>query len=121
MRISANTQRRRLKIGLPHNSTHDPGREVVQDAVQKNYDFSPKVKHWLEEGQTLRALLRLKLGKEGNIANVKRTAKICGITHPLSYTRQEIWTMYNDCQKKMCRDAGRFDVVAEASFFGKTA
>ena len=48
----------------------------------------------------LRALIRLELGKEGIIANVKRTAKRFGITHPLSYTRQELWTMYNDCKQK---------------------
>ena len=63
-------------------------------------DFSPKVKHWLEKGQALRVLIRLKLGKEGNIANSKQTAKRCGITHPLSHTRQELWTMYSDCKKK---------------------
>ena len=65
-----------------------------------NYNFSPKVKYRLEKGQPLRALLRLTLGKEGNIANVKQAAKMGGITHPLSYIRQELWTMYNDCKNK---------------------
>ena len=67
---------------------------------KNNYAFSPKVKYWPEKGQALRALIRLKLGKEGNIANFKQTAKRCRITHPLSYTRQELWTMYNNCKKK---------------------
>ena len=65
-----------------------------------DYGFSPEVKYWLEKGRALRALMRLKLGKEGNIATVKQTAKRCGITQPLSYTRQELWTMYNNCKKK---------------------
>ena len=38
---------------------------------KNNYDFSPKVKYWLEKGRALRALIRLKLEKEGNIATVK--------------------------------------------------
>ena len=42
---------------------------------KNDYDFSPKVKHWLEKGRTLRVLIRLKLGKEGNTANAKQTAK----------------------------------------------
>ena len=67
---------------------------------KNNYDLSPKVKYLLEKGRALRALIRLKPGKEGNIANVKQTAKRCGITHPLSYTRQELWTIYNYCKKK---------------------
>ena len=67
---------------------------------KNDYDFSPKVKQWLEKGRALRALIRLKLGREGNSANVKRTARRCGITHPLSHTKQELWTMYVDCKKK---------------------
>ena len=57
---------------------------------KNNYNFSPKVKYWLEKGRALRVLIRLKLGKEGNIANAKQTAKRCEITHPLSYTMQEL-------------------------------
>ena len=37
---------------------------------KNHYDFSPNVKYWLKKGRALRALIRLKLGKEGNIANV---------------------------------------------------
>ena len=47
-------------------------------------------------------LIRLKLRKEGNIANAKQTAKRCGITNPLNYTRKELWTMYSNCEKKKC-------------------
>ena len=54
---------------------------------ENNYNLSPKVKYWLEKGRALRALIRHKLENEGNISNVKRIAKRCGITHPLSYTR----------------------------------
>ena len=67
---------------------------------KNDYDFSPKVKYWLEKGRAIRALIRYKLGEGGNIANIKRTAKIFGITHPLSHTRRELWTMYNNCKKK---------------------
>ena len=62
---------------------------------KNDYDFSPKVKYSLEKGRALRVL-----GKEDNIANVKQTAKRCGITHPLSYTRQGLWTTYSGCKKK---------------------
>ena len=57
---------------------------------KKEYDFSPKVKQWLEKGRAFRALIRLKLGREKNSVNVKRTTRRCGITHPLSYTKQEL-------------------------------
>ena len=54
---------------------------------KNDYDFSPKVKYWLEKGRALRVLIRLKLGKEGNILNAKQTAKRCGITLQRRYTR----------------------------------
>ena len=66
---------------------------------KNDYDFSPKVKYLSGKGRSLRALIRLKLGKEGNIANAKRTAKRCGITYLLSHTRQELWTTHSDCKK----------------------
>ena len=47
---------------------------------KNNYEFSPKGKHWLEKGRALGALIRLKLGREDNSVNVKRTAIRCGIT-----------------------------------------
>ena len=67
---------------------------------KNDYDFSPKAKHWLEKGRALRVLIRLKVGKEGNIASAKQTANRCGITNQLSYTRKELWSMYSDCKKK---------------------
>ena len=67
---------------------------------RNTYDFSYKVEHWLEKGRAIRALIRHKLGREYNIANVKRTAEKCGITDPLSFTRQELWTRYWNCKKK---------------------
>ena len=41
---------------------------------KNDYDFIPKVKHWLEKGRAIRALIRYKLGREYNIANMKQTA-----------------------------------------------
>ena len=40
----------------------------------KDYDFSPKVKHWLEKGRAIGELIRHKLRREYNIANMKQTA-----------------------------------------------
>ena len=48
--------------------------------TKNDYNFSPNVKHWL--------------GRECNVVNVKQTAKRRAITDPLSFTRQELWTMY---------------------------
>ena len=38
---------------------------------KNDYDFSPRVKHWIEKGRAIRALIRLKLGTECNMGNVK--------------------------------------------------
>ena len=38
---------------------------------KNDYGFSLKVKHWPEKGRAIRALIRHKLGRECNIANVK--------------------------------------------------
>ena len=67
-----------------------------------DYDFSPEVRLWIEKGRALRAIIRLKLGRECNVGNVKRTAKRCGITNPLSFTKKELWEMYYEC-KRQCK------------------
>ena len=102
MIVSANTQRRRLLERLDSYITALMAYAEKQCRMlyKNDYDFIPKVKYWLEKGRAIRALIRHKLGKEGNIANVKQIAKRCGITHPLSYMRQELQTMYKDCKKK---------------------
>ena len=55
---------------------------------------------WIEKGRAIRAIIRMKLGSECNIANLKRTAKRCGLNNPLSYSRPQLWEMYDECKKK---------------------
>ena len=55
---------------------------------------------WIEKGQAIRAIIHVKLGRECNIGNVKRTAKRCGINNPMSFTRPELWEMYYGCERK---------------------
>jgi len=67
---------------------------------KNDYDFSPEVRQWIERGRAIRAIIRMKLGRECNIGNLKRTAKRCGLTNPLSYTRSQLWEMYYKCKAK---------------------
>ena len=65
-----------------------------------DYDFSPEVRLCIEKGRAIRAIICVKLGREWNISNVKRTAKRCGINNPMSFTRLELWEMYYECKRK---------------------
>ena len=67
---------------------------------KNDYDFSPEVRMWIEKGRAIRAIIRMKLGGECNIANLKRTARRCGLDNPLAYSRPQLWEMYNECKKK---------------------
>ena len=53
-----------------------------------------------EKSRTIRAIIHVKLGREYNIGNVKRTAKRCGINNPMSFTRPELWEKYYECKRK---------------------
>ena len=64
-----------------------------------HYEFSPKVKEWLDRCHTLRVLLRLQTGKKvRNKGNVKRFARRSGINNPMQHTVSELITMYRECK-----------------------
>ena len=72
----------------------------MPEKYKNDYDFSPEVRQWIERGRAIRAIIRMKLGRECNIGNLKRTAKRCGLTNPLGYTRSQLWEMYYECKAK---------------------
>ena len=70
---------------------------------KNDYEFSPNVRYWIERGRAIRALIKLKLGRECNAGNVKRAARRAGIENPLSCDRRELHDLYHAC-KQRCKE-----------------
>ena len=68
-----------------------------------DYEFSPNVRHWIERERVLRALIRCKQNRAGNLGNIKRAARRNGIKDPFLISAGELVEMMGKCKKK-CKE-----------------
>ena len=62
--------------------------------------FSPEASKWIRRAQVYRSLLRFHAGKIRNRGNLKRAARRCGISRPLSLSLVEIRARLKVCKDK---------------------
>ena len=62
--------------------------------------FSPESAIWIRRRQVYQSLLKFKKGKIRNKANLKRTARRCGIQNALRLSRKEIRMRLEICEEK---------------------
>ena len=62
--------------------------------------FSPESSLWIRRCQVYRPILRFHAGKIRNRANLKRSARQCGIRRPLSLSLQELRERLRNAKKK---------------------
>lgn len=62
--------------------------------------FSPEAALWIQQCQVYRSILRYHEGKIRNRGNLKRTARRCGIEHPLQIPIAEVHVRIRRCREK---------------------